>query len=365
MIIFGYNGQLALFSFIIYLICLVRYRKSVCITTTTNYIKEYIFLLLWLLISSVFAFAEHDTYHYWNGFNEVKAGWGYFEKVYYFLASLTSSYWIWRLMIWGTSSLLILFTSFRLKIRPETLGLVMTMFFISQFTITRGALAFSLCTFGLTVLMSIPQDSSVFKKTLLFSISVVIIYLSTKCHRSMMLFILFIPIAICFPLNKKTIYFSILLFPLLYFLIKYLLPLIISSGFLSESMAELVEDYSNQEGINLSLNGVIRTYIEHLGWIFIIYPLALFAIKDYTNKAITFFIKYAFVLIYFGSLLFKQPLGPFMSTRTLHAASFPLLFSASYFLQYHKPTKLMKLGMACFFISTIVYHFYINITYWW
>ena len=360
-----YNGKLVLIPLAIYLIMLFRYRKYIQNPNLNESRHESIILFILLVLSSVFAFESHDTYHYNEGFKLAKEDGGYYEDIYKFFSLLTNNYFVWRLMIWGPASLFILLAARKAGVKLGILGFVIPLFFLTQFVITRGAFGFSFMLLCIIFASSeIASKKINFKSILILILSLVGIWYSSELHRSIIIFLVLLPISLLIPLKKSTLYALMILFPVFYIGATYLLNLFAGLEVLIEKQ-EFILGYSEVEEINLSINGFIRVYLERAPWYLMGIPM-LYALVNEKNLTIRILAKYSLLLVYVSAITFRQEsIGPWLSVRTIHAASFPLLICEGYFLQNYKIDRWTRLSICLFITTVLLYHFFVNILNWW
>ena len=137
---YDYNGNLVIINLLITFISAFHY-KAIYYRGSQNKGNSFFYLGIMLILFSVFAFAEADTYHYHGLYDEMRLT-GYqlhVEPFYYRLALLIPNYYLWRLAIWGSSTVLLVLAFKNLNIDSNTVGFILPIFFYSQFSLTRGS----------------------------------------------------------------------------------------------------------------------------------------------------------------------------------------------------------------------------------
>ena len=76
--------------------------------------------------------------------------------------------------------------------------------------------------------------------------------------------------------------------------------------------------------------------------------------KEVIDRPIYFYIKYGYILVYISFLFYGQGTSSFISSRFLHASTFPLIVVYSYYMQHHKINKndraaIFLLGLYAFY----------------
>ena len=359
-----YNGHLAIIPLVLYILMLVRYKNIFQQTERYTNTYEWLVIYILLVLSSVFAFESHDTYHYMEGYELSKVDGGYYEDIYRYFAQITNNYFEWRFFIWGLASVFILLAAYILRLAFAYLGFVIPVFFLTQFVITRGALGFSFLMFTTICFTSYLSKGKGLKNIILLALSFVGMIYSMNLHRSIVIYLVLLPLSVLIPIKKITLKTSLILFPLFYVSAVYLLNTFSGLEVLNDRQ-EFIQGYAAVEEINLSLNGFIRVYIERLPW-YIFGFIMIYRMSSETNRPIRVLCKYSFLLLYISAITFRQEaIGPWLSTRTIHAASFPLLFCATYYLKNYKLERWTKISIALFIVTVFLYHFLVNILNWW
>ena len=340
--IYMYRSQLVWFNIIIYVFMIIRYRGfyyKKCQNTPLNYT----IVVICLAVYSIFAFAEGDTYHYEELFRNMKISHEaiHVEPFYYWLTQLTDSYFIWRALIWGTSSIMFVCAMKTIGLRSDTIGFMLPGFMFYQFSLTRGV-------FGLTILM-IALIYLFNEKISLsrFLIGCLVIMASINLHRSIVIFAIVIPIAVLFPFNKKTVILSLALFPILYRYISIIPSLLLSAFSFGEDTVNASQLYLDLDSSVSNWRGMTLQIWRWLGILMALFISSFYVINKRNSipRSIFFFAKFAFLLVYISFLFYGQDMSSFISSRTLHAAGFPLMLSAGYYYQNSERSKLDKMTL--------------------
>lgn len=361
------NGKLGLICFIIYLIMLIKGRRTFSGMVSKS--DNYLFVFICMALYSVLGFLEPDTYNYYEIYKEM-AYLGYrvhVEPFYYWLSScFPHSYFTWRLIIWGTASFLIIQSAKMLALNSTVLCYIIPLLFLTQLSVTRGALGISLMLFCVLLLMQSVKKN----KTILIPFAILGLSLCFFLHKSMIVFLGLMILSLFVPLNKRFVIITLVIFPFLY---KLVLPFFTSFGLMSgltEDQVGLIMNYQNSEKMAINTNGVIMTIFEKT-----ILLLLLFNIikkctdaKTQVSKGVYFLSKYTYVLIYFSFLFLGQEISDWISIRTLHAASFSMVFCAAYCFDTLKTgqgrTKIEKIILIGYLVLTIFKQFSFIVKFW-
>ncbi len=332
-----YNWLYALIGFIIYLIMLSLSRPLKTYyapqTNNGNYGVKLFFILY--VINSVFALWEWDTYHIWDDF--IREGqyanfeiWGY-EGIYNWLASKTGAhYFLWRFIVWTPACLFIYYTAKRLRILNNNFILALALF-AGFAAYTRGMLGHTMLVFGAVLVFD--DKSSKFTKLL----GILVVGVSYFFHKSMYVNIIFALIALI-PFGKRTIVISLVLFPLMTFVARYLVDGI-AGGMIDMSMGEGVGGvgdrtlrYVSGEQLEANTRGLIgRTITYTPEYLCLYYLCNRIAFKNYfdniPNKQVfKYLFRLTFVIFYIASLFAFVDTSSWIYLRFKYMAFFPLIF---------------------------------------
>lgn len=345
-----YNSKLALICLLIFFIMLYRNRKVY--SGTMQQSNNYWFVFIFMALYSVLGFLEWDTYHYYGMYESTKAS-GYnlsFEHFFFWLIkTLPESYLLWRVAIWGTASVLMVLSAKRLNINANVFGFMAALMFIAQLSVTRGAIGLSLMIFcSILFIQSLDR-----KKIGLVILAALGIYGSIFMHKSMIFFVLLLIGAWFLPLNKKTLIFSLILFPFLYVSIFTIADNI---SFIGQS--DWASDYMGRDKTEMNANGVIMTIFKSAILLLLVFYMAkkyLYEKKE-TSKPLLFLFKYSYILVYVSFLFLGQETSGWINDRCLHASTFALVLCASNCFDNNvhntKRTIIEKTIMMGFFLTT-------------
>lgn len=345
-----YNGQLGLICLLIFFIMLIRNRKVY--TGTMQQSNNYWFVFIFMALYSVLGYIEWDTYHYYGMYQSTKTSGRNisFEPFFYWLIKiLPNSYLLWRTSIWGVASALMVFSAKRLNINANVFGFMAALMFITQLSVTRAAIGISLMIFcSILFIQSLER-----KKNGLVILAVLGIYGSVFMHKSMILFVLLLIGAWFLPLNKKTLIFSLILFPFLYVSI---FAIVDNISFFSQ--VDWASDYIGRDKTEMNANGVAMVLFKSAILLLLVFYMAKKYLYEKTeaSKPLLFLFKYSYVLVYVSFLFLGQETSGWINDRCLHAASYALVLCASNCFDDNvhnsKRTMIEKIIMMGFFLTT-------------
>lgn len=353
---YQYNGSLVLINLAIWLIAIIKYRK-VYYTSCGYHSTDYGFVFFLLALYSTFAFVDADTYHYEYLFDNMRQ-FGtrmHVENFYFILTRYISNYYVWRFVIWGGASLILVAALKKANMDAAIVGFLLPCFVFREFSLTRGALGISLIMLALTYWYS--DKRRLFK----YIVAGVCLVASYYLHRSIPIFLLIMVIALMLPFNKRTVTISIVLFPVLYVMASYLIGSVFNILVLDEDMAVFIETYSEAERIVANWKGIVLLAFQWFGLILLTVCLC----KHYLNKnneysRLSFMMfKYSYVLLYISLLCYNTQYTLFMYSRCVHFATFPLLFCTAEYLnncvERNRMSKTMLFVLAFYMFYSTVY----------
>lgn len=357
---FDYSASLAFVALLLYGVVFLRYHHGIRHDMPQS--NKYAFVALSLIICSVFAFASHDTYHYMEHYQEML----YYnqivhvEKFYFWLVqALPTNYYLWRLCVWGPAALLFVFACKRYRLNANVVGLLLIAFVLDNFVITRGALGFALLLVGLSYITK-PMPI----KFLSYLFGAILLYLSLALHRTIGIYMIFIPLALFFSL-KKGFKASVVAFPFLYVLVLGVSASLMNNPTVMSMFGETIDTYFEMEESQLNMIGQIRQVVEYAPYLLLMY----FVVRNISkypalySKSAHFMAKYAYVLIYVSMLFFMQPISSWISSRTLHAAVFPLVICSAEYLNVNRRSKTDARILFLFIVVSLFQYVY-NIYDW-
>lgn len=357
---FGYSSGLACISLAIFLLVIVKYKHVYMSHSIVRNVNNYKFVILYLTLYSVFAFAEADTYHYIGLYEDLYKSqfpWHIEPAHFWIIKHLPHGYYLWRLFVWGVSAILYIKAFKHLQIRADVTGFVIAIIMLNPFPQTRGTLGFSIMIIALAYYVPFKICNAI---RVIFVI--IAIVLSTFFHKSLGVYALLFPLAVLLPYNKKMIILSLILFPVLYVAIYTLASNILEMGFLGEQTIDRGTSYLERgsEGA-YNIFGILTNSIIWMALFLYFYETTQYYIKNTCNKAIIYIQKYTYILVYVSFLFYGQNVSAFLYTRTLNFAMFPLSIAFAYYLQNSKYSKKRILIISLFFLNTlyeITYHIY-------
>lgn len=213
----------------------------------------------------------------------------HFEKVYFIIVNFVhNDYFLFRLVVWGSSLFLFCMTVLRLQINFSTFIFFLSIYIMSGTSTSRVCLACAIAYYGFSFLIK-----PVFRKgsTLMsFTIGLFIIYLSLQFHRSALIFIALLPLSLI-PLDKKKLLLVFFLFPLLVIVLRLgLFDFVLNYNQTDDSLfdAETASAYLQTSRKIFGPGHLIRLALYYLNC----YTVLFFIIKCILNKSYNEWPKY-------------------------------------------------------------------------
>lgn len=332
---------------------IIKYRK-VYSEKSDIICNDYFMLSVGLILYSVFAFAEKDFYGYHELFDMMKKVGEpiHVERVYFYLTTFISDYYVWRLLVWGIATYWLFLSLKRLEIDSETAGLILPAFIYYQFALTRGSLGFAILLFSIVLLF---DESTKRRNVFVAAIGFIV---SFFFHKSIPMFILVLPIAYWLPFKKKYFIFSLIVFPFLYKFVPSFLMFLLSNLALPQETVKFGLLYLAQENVSYNVNGIIRLIWSWSGFLLTIFLTGRYLIenKECTSPSILLLFKYGYLLVYIAFLFYGQDMGSPFYSRSLHASSFPLLLTTCYYFQNTERTIIDKVALFLLLSYTVLFN---------
>lgn len=322
---------------------------------------HYKFFFIICTLFCVFAFSSGDFYGYYILFRKtvITHHSSHLEDVYIWLINnVTSVYITWRLIIWGGATILTLWSFRRYHMDAIPVFASITLFYITTLYIMRGNLGVSIMFLGITFLFS-PKRSVKYIDIL---IGLFLIIVSYYFHKSMLLSLALL-IPSLYRLSKKTITFSLCLFPVAVILMKGILAYLGENGLegTDETISNSAANYSTTEMFQANTMGMVRNF-------FVYFPSYLILIYAYRSNLmqklpykIRFFFNYWYIWIYIASVCAFQDVGGWYYSRFMYMSNLPLAVFMAYVFQHTKYSKTIKVIIFFSFLSglyTLAYAYY-------
>jgi hypothetical protein len=332
-----YSWQLLLVSIFIYILSIFFAKPNITYKNPqyNNISKGVIGFFFLLILNSVFAFWEPDTYHSWNGFVLANKYQNYefvdYEDIYNWLAMVSgNSYFLWRAYIWIPACLFMYYTAKRLDLLNRNF-LVAMLLFGSFLSYTGGMLGHAMLVFAMVLF--IDKNSNTFTKI----IGLALVCISYYFHKSMYVNIIFAILAL-FPFGKKTVVASFIAFPFLTIIATNLVDSI-ASGQLEIALGEGVGGIGDRTLFYVTGERKVANILGIIGIIVQIFPqyLALFYLyykvkiqnvfdNDKREKVYNYLFKLTYVAFYIASLFYFVETSSWIYERFKYMGFFPMVF---------------------------------------
>lgn len=332
-----------LFSMSLWIITLLYYSQSLYSRKFAMQ-KRYFFFCIAVIVFSTFAYANLDFFHYKESYEliiQYKYN-GFWEPFYHYLINvLPPYYYLWRLVIWGISTVIIVLIFKRIQAPPSLSCLCFVLILMTYFCVPRNTLGYVFLYFFVTFITK-PTNNKFFS----YAIAILGIYCSTFLHKSMPIYIIILFVSFL-PMKKSTYLFSVIAFPFLYSTFDVFasyMEAFLTSGDSSFQSRGLY--YLESENFSITnFNGYIKLFIERVPLLILLYlsikQLLNNSIKD---KTVEIFVRYAYWLIYISFLLFNQSTSSFLSVRFWDASLYPLAIAVPAIINMSKRHSLVLIS---------------------
>lgn len=321
---------------------------------------------IFVFILSLFGGLDWDYYSYNNlidSFLRFKIE-THMEPVYFKIANFVRSYFLWRAVIWGISTWLMVLTLKRFHSYNIYACIFITIFYLLSFYKLRSSLGTAIFFYGSTFLI-INTNKSLLSKLL----GITLIIFSLLFHKGMIFSAFVFLILSIIPITKKTLSISIILFPFALIGLVSLINYFFNSAFTSDNREMQLAisgatSYLSREATETTLIGKISNILTYSP----IYLGLFISFKQYFNsqistpKYIGILLGFWYITTYFASLFLFEDLSSWLFIRFLTMGYFPMAIVLGYYYKTaRKYTMLMKL---CLCIGTLVYLFNILYTFY-
>ena len=357
------NGKLALINLILWVFLLICYSLKSNRTHSTK--KGYFCFYILSALFSTFAFAEADTYHYHEIYDQMLI---YNESIhveefyYQLIKFLPANYYVWRFVVWGTALMILIHTLRRLKIDSTFVYLVFPVILLQQFAVTRGCLGIAVFLMSVSYIINPNPRYKIISIILGYLFAVISLFL----HQSLIIFAIIFLFALI-PITKNVFFILLLAYPIIRAIILPYTINLLGTGFFDDETVSFATHYLNSEQSVANINGIIRMIVEYIPRLLVFYFLIkqfVFRQNEYP-RVIRIMFQYSFVLFYIALLFWGQETSSFVTNRTIHLMCFPLMITLTYILtQYRTVPKYMKLVLFSFVFSDLYAFSYTIVKTW-
>lgn len=340
----------------------VYYGKIAFLSKRSNSTKQFIYYGVVLLTLSVFGFYDLDFYSYFNAFILYRNGGKSeaMEPIYQCLIEVIPNYFLWRLLIWGVSLILMCKTIKRLQLNAETTLIFVTLLYVFSFYKLRNTLGFSIFFWGIALFQT-PRESI---KTLEQFIGICLVGLSYFFHKSMVLtIVMLIPCVLSFSkLQVTCLLFAWPFFiTVVTFLLNYITTINISEFSDDMNFISKAVSYASAQGdSDANLFGIIQSSLMHVS---VLLPLLYITLELVYRrvpipKRLIVFYKLWFISTYVAYLFAMQEASRWLLIRIHTMGIFPMCIILGWYFSTHKRNKPQKAIMLFALVSYLYGVFY-------
>lgn len=344
------SPYLAIFNILLFIFLSYIYVIPVYYKQNKLYRQKYSNEIIWtglfifVTLFCVFAYTSADFYHYRNliGKMTITHKNKHFETIYYWLlCNINFTYFVWRFIVWGLATFLMIQSLKRLAIPARYSCCAVVLFYLTTIYVFRGSLGIAIMFYGITLLFNPIKTNHLFS----YLLGLILIVISYYFHRSMPLLFALIPLSFIKP-NKKIIILSILLFPVMVFVTGYILEYIILNGVngMSDDFSNKAISYSKTDIFEINIKGYIRK-------LFIYGPvyLSLFYVtkktvfeKNVMPLRIRFFYMFWYLMVYVATVCNFQSTGGWFFPRFMYMSNFPFAVVMAYIFDKYPINRFIK-----------------------
>lgn len=299
-------------------------------------------------------------FFYYGKMLQDAVGISHLEDFYLLLWAKSQDYLLWRTLIWGSSTILLILSIKRLKLNPYFSSFIFIITEFYYFGTTRNMLGYMVMLYSVFVIFC-PFSNK--HKIFSWAIGALGIYCSFFLHRSMYLYLLFL-IPALIPFGKRFMKVSLLCFPILYGMVFVMARYFLIYFSTGEDLQISAEGYVN-DILNTTFMQSLNSLIRYASYLYLLYIV----VRESSKKTIImpsvfkYLTRYSFLLIYLGSLFLGQVTGGWLFIRFTGAGELAFMFVMMYFFYRYPRTKGVKLafaGLIYFILYNIAYITYYN-----
>lgn len=257
----------------------------------------------------------------------------HFEDIYIWIYNLDQSIWLWRILVFGPTTLLLIWIIKLLGVNSKFASFIFVITQMFMFGALRNMFGLMLMFFSIATIF---YKARAHKRLFWILLGVLGLFGCTFLHRSMILYVMLLGIALI-PFETKTVKISLVVFPFLYGSI-----FILSNWFIMTFLPEMAEhaEYYTGEERGTTLMKTINEVLKHGAYLYLLFIIY----RTYGNSsvnfpiAIKFLLRYAFVLIYLGFLFCGQGTGGWLFERFVWTGDIALMFVMMWFFYIYPRT---------------------------
>lgn len=302
------------------------------------------FFFIVVTLFCTFAFSNGDFINYAMGFKTmVRTGESsHFEKVYVWLVNhITQIYIAWRMIIWGGATYITLLAFKRLGLKSIPSYAALTVCYLTTLYIMRGNLGVAVMLYGLTLLIN-PLKG---KLHLSYVLGVALMLISYFFHKSMILSLALLVPALMVDFDRRKILLCILLYPVAYFVIGYLLEYMGSNGLdgADAQISSYSRHYAQTKQFVANANGLFGYLVTFGASFYTVYFAYKVNLVTKLPKGIKLFFNYWFLWVYMAAVCYPQAIGGWYFSRFMFMSNLPWAVFLAYVYGYYYNTKQLRI----------------------
>lgn len=281
----------------------------------------------------------------------------HFEDFFRYLYGICDNIILWRAIVYGATTLLLILTIKLLKVNQQFACFIFVITQMFMFGGLRNMFGIITMYFAVTLIFFSRKN---YYRALYLIFGGIALFACTFLHRSMTMYVILLVLGLI-PFGYKLARISLFAFPFLYGSI-----FVLSKWFINTFMPELAEHsmYYTDSERGTTLLKSINEVLKHGSYIYLLYLV----LKTYSKNTlrypnvIKFLMRYAFILMYVGFLFCGQTTGEWLYERLVWTGEISLMFVMMWFFHIYPRTKGVKVAFGIF-IYLILYHMLYICTY--
>ena len=343
-------NQYPIFNLLLYILLIgvyiypIYFKRRIVPHAKADAKLNFVFFFIAVTLFCTFGFPGDDFAGYANVFNSIlRTGKNsHFEPVYVWLINnVTPIYYVWRFIVWGGATLLLLMGFRRLGLQSVSSYAAITVFYLTTLYFMRGNLGVSIMFYGLTFLL-VPYRKI---KGVGYFLGVLIICCSYFFHKSMLISLALLVPAFFITFNRKVMLCSWVLFPLAVYGISYALDYMMKNGLGASDMliSRYSQHYASTAHFEANWNGILFNTFQYGASFFTIYAVYRYNLATKLPYAMKFFFNYWYIWVYIALACNFQEIGGWYFPRFMYMSNLPWAVFMAYLYQSSKNTKYIRI----------------------
>ena len=316
------------------LIFILLYYSSVWNKIRNNNIIN-TFVIFLIITFCTYTYWSGDYFHYYDIYVFFQKNHIVFhlEDIYEDILLFSSTYETFRLCIWGSGILIILFSAKLLHVKQSQILYLFIIFYLLKYSYARAAFAITILSFGYILLLKYLTNK---RNIILLLLSVFILIFSTQFHDSIVMALAVVPLSFI-PLNKHRIILLMVFYPLLVYIVNtFFFPFILNNIVDEEDVyVSAIENtttiLAHGKNVGTLVVNTLTVLPIYLSMAYLIHKV--YFLKIEISKTTHYLLNFSFLLIYTSALFAFLPNNQdIYYFRILFMSYVPLIFVLSRYI---------------------------------